>query len=132
MEKRNFSYLSKKIYYIAPTLAAVTVLLFFIIKPSAVLESQYNTLENEVVNNISDKEVSQKYLYEIEGDPASVDLTFRDENLNSDITEDIDINNGALISLIEKNYSDDYSTLNKLSDKELEVIANNLNLIKIK
>jgi len=132
MKKKNFSYYSKRIYYIAPTLAAVAVLLLFIMKPSTITENQYYTLANEVVNNISDKEVSQKYLYEIEDDPASVELTFNDENINSEIASDADLNNKELISLIEKNYSEDYSTLNKLSDKELEVIANNLNMIKIK
>jgi hypothetical protein len=132
MEKKNFTFYSKKIYYIAPTLTAIAVLLLFFMKPSAVIENQYNTLANEVVNNISDKEVSQKYLYEIEGDPASVELSFNNENINSDITSGTDLNHKELISLMEKNYSDDYSTLNKLSDKELEVIANNLNMIKIK
>ena len=132
MEKRDTAYYLKRIYYVAPTLAAVVVLLMFILKPSAVPENQYNTLANEVVNNISDREVSQKYLYEIEGDPASIELTFREVNLNSELTADADVNNKELMSLIEKNYSEDYSTLSKLSDKELEVIANNLNLIKIK
>jgi len=132
LEKRNFAYYSKRIYYIAPTLAAVVVLLMFILKPSALPENQYKTLANEIVNNISDQEVSQKYFYEIESDPASIELTFKEENLNSDLTADVDVNNDELISLIEKNYSDDYSTLSKLSDNELEVIANNLNLIKIK
>jgi hypothetical protein len=132
MEKRDTAYYLKRIYYVAPTLAAVMVLLMFILKPSAVPENQYNTLANEVVNNISDREVSQKYLYEIEGDPASIELTFREVNLNSELTADADVNNDELTSLIEKNYSEDYSTLSKLSDKELEVIANNLNLIKIK
>jgi hypothetical protein len=132
IEKRKFSYYSKKIYYLAPTLTAVVVLLLFLIKPSTVPENQYKTLANEVVNNISDREVSQKCLYEIESDPASVELTFHDVNLNPDITSDAGINNEELVSLMKKNYSDDYSTLSKLSDKELEVIADNLNLIKIK
>ena len=132
MEKRDTAYYLKRIYYVAPTLAAVVVLLMFILKPSTVPENQYNTLANEVVNNISDQEVSQKYLYEIEGDPASIELTFREVNLNSELTADADVSNDELMSLIEKNYSEDYSTLSKLSDKELEVIANNLNLIKIK
>jgi hypothetical protein len=132
IEKRSAASYFKRIYYVAPTLAAVVVLLMFILKPSAIPENQYNTLANEVVNNISDREVSQKYLYEIEGDPASIELTFREVNLNSELTADADVNNDELMSLIEKNYSEDYSTLSKLSDKELEVIANNLNLIKIK
>jgi hypothetical protein len=132
MAKRNFSYYSKKIYYIAPTLAAVVVLLLFIRKPSIVPENQHNTLANEIVNNISDHEVSQKCLYEIESDPASIELTFHDVNLNSELAADADLSNEELVSLMKKNYSDDYSTLSKLSDKELEVIANNLDLIKIK
>jgi hypothetical protein len=132
MEKRKMVFFPKKIYFMAPTLPAVIVLLLFIIKPSNTPENQYNTLANEVVNNISDQEVSQKYLYEIESDPASIELTFHEENLNSDLTEDADFNNDELKSLMIKNYSDDYSTLSKLSDKELEVIANNLDLIKIK
>jgi hypothetical protein len=132
IEKRDFAYYSKRIYYIAPTLAAVVVLLLFILHPSNVPDIQYNTLAGEVVNNITDQEVSQKYLYEIESDPASIELTFHDMNLNSEIASDADLNNEELVSLMKKNYSDDYSTLNKLTDKELEVIANNLNLIKIK
>ena len=127
MGKRNKLLSWKTVYYAVPTAAAVLVFTLLMVNPKPNFDESYKDLANVVVNNFSDQQVSDKYFTELESNPADDILTQSSDELNIRIPSDLEINNESYTRLIDNPVADDYSTLSRLSDKELEVIYEKLN-----
>jgi hypothetical protein len=127
MEKRNRLLSWKTVYYFVPTAAAVLVFTLLMVNPKTNFDANYKDLANEVVNNFSDKEVSDKYFTELESNPADAILTQSNDELNIQIPSDLEISSESYIRLIDNPVTEDYSTLSRLSDKELEIVYEKLN-----
>ncbi|MHB8931720.1 MAG: hypothetical protein ACYC5R_14080, partial [Melioribacteraceae bacterium] len=127
MEKRNKLLSWRTVYYAFPTAAAVLVFTLLMINPKPNFDESYKDLANEVVNNFSDQQVSTKYFTELESSPADDILTQSSDELNIRIPSDLEISNESYTRLIDNPVADDYSTLSRLSDKELEIVYENLN-----
>ncbi|MCX6168539.1 MAG: hypothetical protein NTX65_04315 [Ignavibacteriales bacterium] len=127
MEKRNKFFSWKTVYYTVPTAAAILVFTLLMVNPKQNFDASYKDLANEVVNNFSDHDVSDNYFADLESNPADDLLTPNNDELNIQIPSDLDINSESYTKLIDNPVSEDYSTLNRLSDKELEIVYEKLN-----
>lgn len=114
-----------RLYYLVPTAAAVFVL--FLLLPSAKnnFEIQYGDLTTEVINNISDKDVSENYLTELDNYPWSAMLSGNDE-IALNLPSDLNLDNESFSKLVDNTDREEYTSLHNLSDSELENIYNKL------
>ena len=115
------------IYYLVPTATAVVVLFLFLLNTKPNYDTCYKDLAAEVVNNLSDQEVSEKYLTELEIDPADYILEQNNDELSVKIPSDLELNNDSYTRLIDNPLADEYSTLRNLSENELETVYEKLN-----
>ena len=122
----------KKIYYLVPTFAAAIVGLMFLFKPVYNFDYHYQQLANQVVNNLSDREVSQKFLDDSEADPITLDPSDNDNDLSSLVPTSVELNDEIASKYLNSSVIEEYSTIHGLSDNELQHIADNLNSIKVK
>jgi len=115
------------IYYLVPTASAVVVLFLFLLNTKTNYDTGYKDLANEVVNNLSDKEVSDKYSRELEADPADYAFNQNNDELNIQIPSDLELNNDSYTRLIGNPLANEYSPLRNLSENELETVYEKLN-----
>ena len=115
------------IYYLVPTASAVVVLFLFLLNTKTNNDAGYKDLANEVVNNLSDQEVSDKYLTELETDPANYVLNQNNDELNVQIPSDLELNSDSYTRLIGNPLENEYSTLRNLSENDLETVYKKLN-----
>jgi len=127
LRKKKRFWKLESIYYLVPSTAAVVVLFFFIFNSKKGFETQYKDIANEIANNITDQEVSDKYLSEIETEPLVALVPQNNDELNLQIPSDLDAGAESFSALIDNPIADDFSTLRRLSNKDLEVINKNLN-----
>ncbi len=131
LRKKKKNIFWKSAYYLTPTAAAAAaaaaVLFIFLFTSKTELETQYKDLANEVVSNFSDQEVSEKYFTELESNPADIVLTADTDELSFQIPSEVEINTESYTRLIDNPVSEDYRTLNGLSEKELEIVYEKLN-----
>ena len=116
-----------RIYYLVPTVSAVVVLFLFLFNTKTNYDTGYKELANEVVNNLSDQEVSDKYLTELETDPANYVLNQNNDELNVQIPSDLELNSDSYTRLIGNPLENEYSTLRNLSENDLETVYKKLN-----
>ena len=115
------------IYYLVPTASAVVVLFLFLLNTKPNYDTGYKDLAAEVVNNLSDQEVSDKYSAELEADPANYTLTQNNDDLSVQIPSDLELNSDSYTRLIGNPLTNEYSPLRNLSEKDLEVVYEKLN-----
>lgn len=115
------------IYYLVPTASAVVVLFLFLLNTKTNYDTGYKELANEVVNNLSDQEVSDKYLTELEIDPTDYVLNQNNDELNVQIPSDLELNSDSYTRLIGNPLANEYSTLRNLSEDDLETVYEKLN-----
>ncbi len=115
------------IYYLVPTASAVVVLFLFLLNTKTNYDTGYKDLANEVVNNLSDQEVSDKYLTELEIDPTEYVLNQNNDELNVQIPSELELNNDSYTRLIGNPLANEYSTLRNLSENDLETVFEKLN-----
>lgn len=115
------------IYYLVPTATAVVVLFLFLLNTKTNYDTGYKDLATEVVNNLTDQEVSDKYLTELEIDPADYILNRDNDVLNVQIPSDLELNSDSYTRLIGNPLANEYSTLRNLSENELETVYEKLN-----
>ena len=114
-------------YYLVPTASAVVVLFLFLFNTKTNYDAGYKDLANEVVNNLSDQEVSDKYLNELEIDPTDYVLNQNNDELNVQIPSDLELNSDSYTRLIGNPLANEYSTLRNLSENDLETVYEKLN-----
>ena len=115
------------IYYLVPTVTAVVVLFLFLINTKINNDTVYKDLVSEVVNNISDQEVSDKYLSELETDPTNYVSNQNNDELSIQIPSDLEVNSDSYTRLLGNPLANEYSTLRNLSDNDLETVYEKLN-----
>lgn len=117
----------RSIYYLVPTISAVVVLFLFLLHTKTNYNTGYKDLANEVVNNISDQDVSDKYLTELEMDQTDYVLNQNNDELNVQIPSDLELNNDSYTRLIGDPLTNEYSTLRNLTDNDLETVYKKIN-----
>ena len=122
----------KKIYYLVPTFATAIVGLMFLFKPVYNFDYHYQQLANQVVNNLSDQEVSRKFLDENDTDPITIDPSDNDNDLSSLVPSSVELNDEIASKYLNSSVIEDYTTIHGLSENELQHIADNLNSINVK
>lgn len=127
LQKKKKMVLWKSAYYFTPTAAAVVILSFLLFNSKTEFETQYHELANEVVNNFSNQEVSEKYFTELESSPAEIIIPATSGEVNYQIPPEVEVNNESYTRLIDNPVSEDYRTLRDLSENELEIIYEKLN-----
>ena len=75
MDKKKKFRKFRSIYYLVPTATAIVVLFLFLLNTKTINDTGYKDLAKEVVNNLSDHEVSDKYLTELETVYEKLNLT---------------------------------------------------------
>ncbi|MBI5731355.1 MAG: hypothetical protein HY963_09475 [Ignavibacteriales bacterium] len=127
MDKKKKFRKFRGIYYLVPTVSAVIVLFLFLLNTKTNYDTGYKDLANEVVNNLSDQEVSDKYLTELEIDPTEYVLNQNNDELNVQIPSDLELNSDSYTRLIGNPLANEYSPLRNLSDNDLETVYEKLN-----
>ena len=127
MDKKKKFRKFRGIYYLVPTATAVVVLFLFLLNTKTNYNAVYKDLANEVVNNLSDQEVSDKYLTELEIDPSDYVLNQNNDELNVQIPSDLELNSDSYTRLIGDPLANEYSTLRNLSENDLETVYKKLN-----
>ncbi|MCX6174307.1 MAG: hypothetical protein NTZ27_06120 [Ignavibacteriales bacterium] len=117
----------RNIYYLVPTASAVVVLFLFLLNTKTNYDTGYKDLANEVVNNLSDQEVSDKYLTELEIDPSDYVLNQNNDELSVQIPSSLELNSDSYTRLIGDPLANEYSTLRNLTDNDLETVYKKLN-----
>ena len=115
------------IYYLVPTVSAVVVLFLFLLNNKTTNDTGYKDLANEVVNNLSYQEVSDKYLTELETDPANYVSNQNNDELSVQIPSDLEVSSDSYTRLIGNPLANEFSTLRNLSDNDLETVYEKLN-----
>lgn len=123
-KKRAFR---KYAFYLAPTAAAILIFSLFLFSPENEMVPHYKELAVEVINNFSDKEVSEKYFTQLESAPSDIYLQRNSDELNLEIPEELEIINDSYIRLLDSPAANEYGTLNRLSDSDLEIVYEKLN-----
>lgn len=129
LEKRSKAKKYAGLYYLAPTLSVVLIIFLFLFNSKKAFEDQYKEMANEVVSNLSNQEVSDNYLKEMEKDPIETVLVVNKDDFNVQLPSNIKIENDSYIRLIGNPITEEYSTFEKLSDSQLEKVFNKLNLV---
>ncbi len=122
---RKFNF-TRLVYYIAPAAAAVLILLLYPFNGKNYFDLQYKELANQVVENISDKDVSEKYFTDLETAPSDLMLAGNTEDLSARIPEELEVKNDSYTRVIDSPLADEYRTLDRLSDEQLEIVFKNL------
>jgi hypothetical protein len=122
--KKGFWKISR-LYYLVPTAAAIAVL--FLLWPSAKnnFDMQSGDLISEVVNNISDKEVSDHYLADLDNFSLNVMISGNEES-SVQIPADMNLDSESISKLAENTDREEYSLLHNLPDSELEKVYDKL------
>jgi hypothetical protein len=114
-----------RLYYLVPTAAAVIVMFLLLPGSKNTFEIQYGDLTAEVINNISDKDVSEHYLADLDNYPWSAMLSGNEET-TLNLPSDLKLDNESISKLVDNSDREEYSSLRSLSDTELENIYNKL------
>jgi hypothetical protein len=131
LDKENATSLIGKLFYLIPTIAAGIIGLVFLFKPNYTPEINYRALAAEIVNNMSDKEVSGRYFDEMQTDPTPISMTDKTSDLSSLIPSGVELNDEVVSKYLNVSSVEEYSTLHDLSENDLEKISNNLNIINV-
>lgn len=127
LEKRKKILSWRSAYFITPSMAAVAVLFILLLNSKSEFETQYKDLASEVLNNFSDKDVSENFFTELESNPADAILTQNSDPLSVQIPLELEINSESYSRLIDNSNAEEYSTLNRLSESDLEIVYEKLN-----
>lgn len=127
LDKRKKILSWRSAYFITPSMAAVAVLFILLLNSKSEFETQYKDLANEVLNNFSDKDVSENFFTELESNPADAILTQNSDPLSVQIPLELEINSESYSRLIDNSNAEEYSTLNRLSESDLEIVYEKLN-----
>jgi len=127
MDKKKRFWKFGSIYYLVPTASAIVILFLFLINTKTNYDTGYKDLANEVVNNLSDEEVSNKYSIELEADPADYILNQNNDDLSVQIPSDLELKSDSYTRLIGNPLANEYSPLRNLSENDLEVVYEKLN-----
>ncbi|PKL82334.1 MAG: hypothetical protein CVV24_10610 [Ignavibacteriae bacterium HGW-Ignavibacteriae-3] len=122
-KKRAFR---KYAFYFAPSAAAILIFSLILFGPENEIVPQYRELAMEVINNISDKEVSENYFTQLESNPADIYFQKNSDELNLEIPDGLEIKNDSYIRLLDSPAANEYSTLSRLSDSDLEIVYEKL------
>jgi hypothetical protein len=114
-------------YYVVPTVSAAAIIFFLFFNTKNNFEAQYKELAIEIVSSISDNEVSEKYIKEIENEPVEAIINGSDV-MEIKIPAEIKIDNENYIKLIGNPIMEEYSSMDHLSDSQLEKVYNKLSV----
>ena len=114
-------------YYVVPTVSAAAIIFFLFFNTKNNFEAQYKEVATEIVSSISDNEVSEKYIKEIENEPVESIINGSDI-MAIKIPAEIKIDNENYIKLIGNPIMEEYSSMDHLSDSQLEKVYNKLSL----
>lgn len=114
-------------YYVVPTVSAAAIIFFLFFNTKNNFEAQYKELATEIVSSISDNEVSEKYIKEIENEPVEAIINGSDV-MEIKIPAEIKIDNENYIKLIGNPIMEEYSSMDHLSDSQLEKVYNKLSV----
>jgi hypothetical protein len=114
-------------YYVVPTVSAAAIIFFLFFNTKNNFEAQYKELAIEIVSSISDSEVSEKYIKEIENEPVEAIINGSDV-MEIKIPAEIKIDNENYIKLIGNPIMEEYSSMDHLSDSQLEKVYNKLSV----
>lgn len=129
IENERKFYIFKKLYYLAPALTIILLVVLFYPHNYNTNEYNYQDLAQVVVNNINDTDVADKYV--------SDNLFYPSYNTaldNSDFTVGLDNTNEKIpdsyLKLMDYSSSETYNMLGNLSDEDLDKLYKELNNIK--
>lgn len=114
-------------YYVVPTVSAAAIIFFLFFNTKNNFEAQYKEVATEIVSSISDNEVSEKYIKEIENEPVEAIINGSDV-MEIKIPAEIKIDNENYIKLIGNPIMEEYSSMDHLSDSQLEKVYNKLSV----
>ncbi len=129
LEKEKKFSLRKKIYYLAPALSIVLLVVLFYPRSNSIPDTNYKELAEVVVNNMTDKQVSEKYISDSVLDPSynaaadKSDFTVGLENTAEKIPD-------SYIKLVDNSNAEVMRTLNNLPNEDLEKLYKELSNIK--
>lgn len=129
-DKRSFSFFHRKIFYAIPT-TAVAVLAFILFYTPVNQSVKLNEAAIEVVNQMNEAEVIQSYLSDVDTNPEEYIAYEKTDEFNIQLPEG-ELNFDALEKAYTQFSNSEYESISSLSNTELDLIANNINTVKIK
>ena len=129
LENEKKSYIFKKLYYLAPALTIVLLVVLFYPRSNSINEYNYQDLAQVVVNNINDTDVADNYMSDNLFYPSyntaldNSDFSVGLENANENVPD-------SYLKLMDYSGTETYSMLSNMSDEDLERLYKELNNIK--
>jgi hypothetical protein len=121
VEKKSFMARIPGLVYTAPTLVVITLIGLFIFKPNVSKDISSNTLVQEMIKNLDDEKVSQKYLTELELDVNHA-YDMSEDNGISQLQDMDEAAKQRILTLYEAPVSEDLLNMQNLSEDELKTI----------
>jgi hypothetical protein len=131
VNSKDIPSLFRKIYYLIPTVAAAVIALMFLFQPNYPVVIDYKALADEVVNNMSNKEVAQKYFAEIDAEPSTINISENASSLSYLVPQEVEINYETASKYLNNSSIEEDNALRDLNETDLELIADNLNSINV-
>lgn len=131
MEKKKKIGIVKKISLAVPVLASA-VILFFLFSPEKVrvIEDQPQVLVNNVLENVSDKEIAEQVINDVYFESSMMYGESSELLSETELPENITVSKDKLFSVVDLAYTD-YSTLQNLSDEDFNEIYQKLSMITL-
>jgi hypothetical protein len=127
LERRDIYSFWQKIYYLVHAAAAAIICMLFLFRQANSPSLSFETVAAEVVNKLSDAEVSNKYIEAIASNPEEIISYSDDSNISAVVPSEVDVNEEVISKYLNDSSVEEYSTLNGLDDADVEIIASNLN-----
>lgn len=131
MEKKKKIGIVKKISFAVPVLASA-VMLFFLFSPEKVrvIEDQPQVLVNNVLENVSDKEIAEQVVNDVYFESSMMYGESSELLSETELPENITVSKDKLFSVVDLAYTD-YTTLQNLSDEDFNEIYQKLSMITL-
>lgn len=122
--------LRKFLYYTVPGFAIALILFLVYPRNNTAFENYYGELAQAVVNNIDDKDVSQKYLNDLSMEPAYA-TAVKSNDFTLGLEEAVNNIPSSYLNVIGYSNAETYQSLGNLSGDEIDNLCNELNDFKL-
>lgn len=122
--------LRKQLYYAVPVFAIALIVFLVYPRSNTAFENYYGELAQAVVNNIDDKDVSQKYLNDVSMEPAYA-AAVKSDDFTLGLEDAVNNIPSSYLNVIGYSNAETYQSLGNLSGDEIDNLCKELNDFKL-
>lgn len=122
--------LRKQLYYAVPVFAIALIVFLVYPRSNTAFENYYGELAQAVVNNIDDKDVSQKYLNDVSMEPAYA-AAVKSDDFTLGLEDAVNNIPSSYLNVIGYSNAETYQSLGNLSGDDIDNLCKELNDFKL-